>query len=85
MAMKMIRINREEHERAVSYNVLVTIKSLEERDLLRKEGMNAKYGHRRALLPWISFLLLPNLSDSPAMGCRFRNAVLAAYRGDRFA
>jgi len=36
----------------------VAIKSLEERGLLRKEGMNAKYGQRRALLPWMSFLLL---------------------------
>jgi hypothetical protein len=41
--------------------VLVAIKSLEERDLLRKEGMNAKYGQQRDLLPLISFLLLSSI------------------------
>ena len=39
----------------------MAIKSLEERDLLRKEGMNAKYGHRRFLLPWISFFFLSSI------------------------
>jgi hypothetical protein len=41
--------------------VLVAIKSLEERGLLRKEVMTAKYGQRRDLLPLISFLLLSSI------------------------
>jgi len=36
----------------------VAIGSLEERGLLRIEGMTAEYGHRRDLLPLISILLL---------------------------
>ena len=39
----------------------MAIKSLEERGLLRKEGMNAKYDHRRDLLPLISFLLFSSI------------------------
>ncbi len=39
----------------------MAIESLEERGLLRKEGMNAKYNHRKALLPLISFLLLSSI------------------------
>jgi PKD repeat protein len=39
----------------------VAIKSLEERGLLRIEGMTAEYGHRRDLLPLISFLLFSSI------------------------
>ena len=39
------------------------IKSLEERDLLRKDGITAKYGQRRDLLPLISILLLLSILE----------------------